>query len=452
MGELLGEIQQILQKLENSGCPAYLVGGGVRDALMGRAIHDYDIATAATPDQVKGVFPEFRIIDTGLKHGTVTLLTEIGGVEITTFRTESTYSDHRRPDGVQFTSNLIDDLSRRDFTMNAIALGLDGLHDPFNGQLDIEKGIIRCVGDPTTRFSEDALRILRGLRFSATLGFQIEPDTAAAIHGCAPLLSHVSRERIRDELVRLLCGVFAGRILLDYADVITQMIPELAPAVGFQQHTHYHSFDVYTHIVKTVEGVPPTPVLRLAALLHDIAKPQTFRLDEAGVGHFYRHAAIGAPVAEEVLRRLRLSNGEIQQIVPLVQYHGLTRDTPIPKLPKLIARLGETGFFNLLALDKADSGAKHPPNLCPDDGHDIWDEIEAAARSFLATKPPLTVSDLAVDGNDAMNFGLTGREIGLALSHLLSQILDDKLENNRESLLFALENYKNRGCCSSDEV
>ncbi len=442
MEELLEKVRPILQKLVDAGYPSYLVGGSVRDILMGRTVHDFDITTAATPNQVKSVYSDFRIIDTGLQHGTVTLLSEVGGVEITTFRTEATYSDHRRPDGVHFTTSLADDLSRRDFTMNAIALGLDGLHDPYGGQTDIQNRIIRCVGDPTTRLSEDALRILRALRFSATLGFQIEASTAAAIRSCTPLLIHVSQERIRDELVRLLCGEFAGKILLDYPDVITQIIPELAPTVGFQQRTHYHSFDVYTHIVRAVEGVPPTPVLRLAALLHDIAKPQTFRLDEKGVGHFYRHANLGAPVAEEILRRLRLPNATIQQVIPLVKYHGLTRDTPIPKLPKLIAKLGEEGFFNLLALDRADSGAKHPHSTLFDEN---WDEIESAARDFLATEPPLTVRDLAVGGNDAMELGLVGQEIGLALNHLLSQVLDNQLKNQREDLLIALTTYnKNR--------
>ncbi len=439
MDQILAEVRWILQKLLNAGYPGYLVGGGVRDALMGRPVHDYDITTAATPDQIKAVFSEYRMLDTGLKHGTVTLLSDVGMVEITTFRLEAGYSDFRRPDRVEFTENLFDDLARRDFKMNAIALGLEGLHDPYGGQQDIQNKIICCVGDAETRFREDALRILRGLRFAATLGFQIEERTAKAIHKCAPLLAHISAERIRDEFIPLLCGDFAGDILLDYSDIVGEIIPELAPSIGFQQHTHYHSFDVYTHTVRTVEGVPPTPILRLAALLHDVAKPQTFRLDQDGVGHFYRHAAIGAPVAEEILRRLRLSNSDIQKITPLVKYHGLTRDTPIPKLPKLIAKLGQEAFFHLLALDKADSGAKHPPTQCPDDGDQIWQEIELAARDFLATTPPLTVRDLAVGGDDAMNLGLSGREIGLALSHLLGQVLENKLANHREDLLTALE-------------
>lgn len=440
MQDLLTQSAPILEKLKQSGYPGYLVGGSVRDALMGRPIHDLDMTTAALPHEVKEIFSSFRAIDTGLLHGTITLLTEIGPVEITTFRTDGTYTDHRRPDQVQFTTSLEEDLSRRDFTMNAIALGLDGLHDPFHGQSDIQNRIIRCVGDAETRFTEDALRILRGLRFAATLGFSIAPETAVAIHRCAPLLAHVSAERRTVELISLLCGDFMEEILLEYSDVITTIIPELASTIGFDQRTHYHSFDIYTHIVRTVKGVPPTPVLRLAALLHDIAKPQTFRLDEQGVGHFYRHAALGAPIAQDILKRLRLPNATIQQIVPLVALHGLTRDTPIPKLPKLIAKLGEEGFFNLLSLDCADSCAKHP-HSAPSDGN--WLEIAQAARTFLDTKPCLTAQDLTVNGQDAMAAGLSGKEIGIALQSILNHVLDGQLENQREPLLEALNRWRN---------
>lgn len=436
MKYLLEQGAHVLAPLEQRGYPAYLVGGSVRDALMGRPIHDLDVTTAAQPHQVKDVFPQLRALDTGLQHGTITLLTQTGAVEVTTFRSEQGYSDHRHPSGVTFTASLEEDLSRRDFTMNALALGLDGLHDPFHGAADIAHNLIRCVGDPETRFTEDALRMLRGLRFASTLGFSIEAETAAAIHRCAPLLTHISTERITSELVRLLCGAHVGQVLLQFHDVMTQIIPQLAPMVGFDQHTHYHSFDVYTHTVHTVEGVPPTSVLRLAALFHDIAKPQTFHLDEAGVGHFYRHAAIGAPLTQDILRQMRLPNSIIDQIVPLVKYHGLTRDTPLNKLPKLIAKLGEEGFFQLLALDQADSCAKHP-HSSPEDGN--WAEIGRVAREFLDTAPCLTLADLAVSGHDAMAAGLQGRAIGIALQALLGQVVDGRLENTREQLLPPLQ-------------
>ncbi len=438
MEPLLQQSQPILAPLSQAGYTAYLVGGAVRDALMGCPCHDLDVTTSATPEEVKAVFSHLSVIETGIAHGTVTVLFPLGGVEITTFRTETGYADHRRPDSVSYSTSLDDDLSRRDFTMNAIALGFDGIHDPFGGQQDIENHIIRCVGNPNLRFQEDALRMLRGLRFAATLGFQIETATAEAIHQNAHLLSHVSAERIATELIKLLCGQYVGKILTDFPDVMTIIIPELTPSLGFDQRTHYHSYDIYHHVVRTVEWVSPTPVLRLAALLHDIAKPQSFSLDEHGVGHFFGHAIEGAVVAEEILRRLKLSNQIINQVIPLVKLHGLTRDTPLNKLPRLISKLGEEGFFNLLDLDRADSCAKHP-HSSPEDGN--WDEIYCVAREFLDTKPCLTLGDLTVNGNDAMAVGLSGRQIGQALNQLLSEIIDGKLENQRGILLKKLENF-----------
>lgn len=438
MEALLRQVTHILIPLSQAGYPAYLVGGAVRDALMGCPCHDLDVTTSATPEEVKAVFSHLSVIETGIAHGTVTVLFPQGGVEITTFRTEAGYSDHRRPDTVSYSTSLDDDLSRRDFTMNAIALGFDGICDPYGGQQDIENHLIRCVGDPNLRFQEDALRMLRGLRFAATLGFQIEATTAKAIHQNAHLLSHVSAERIATELLKLLCGQYVGKFLTDFPDVMTIIIPELTPSVGFDQRTHYHSYDIYHHVVRTVEWVSPTPVLRLAALLHDIAKPQTFRLDDRGVGHFFGHAIEGAVVAEGILRRLKLSNQVISQVIPLVKLHGLTRDTPLNKLPRLISKLGEEGFFNLLDLDRADSCAKHP-HSSPEDGN--WDEIYRVAREFLDTKPCLTLADLTVNGNDAMSLGLSGRQIGQALNQLLAEIIDGKLENQREILLKKLENF-----------
>ena len=294
-----------LLKLKRSGYSAFLVGGSVRDKMMGKTAHDIDIATSAKPEQTAAVFEKLAVIPTGLAHGTVTVLIENTPVEITTFRTESGYSDNRHPDSVSFSNNIRDDLSRRDFTINAIAEDENGaLFDPFGGKGDIEKKLIRCVGNAETRFVEDALRILRALRFSAVLSFSIEEETARAIKKCSHLLLHLSPERIMGELSRLLCGEKAADVLLEYPEIFAEIFPCLEKTQGFLQHNRHHCFDVWEHTVNVVKNVRPALHLRLAALFHDCAKPLVFSLDENKEGHFYSHAPKGALIAENELRRL----------------------------------------------------------------------------------------------------------------------------------------------------
>ena len=296
----------VVRCLEEAGHRAVLVGGCVRDSLLSRPPHDYDAATSARPEEILSACGRWRCLDVGIRHGTVTVLADGLPVEVTTFRREGRYSDHRRPDQVSFTHSLEEDLARRDFTVNAMAWGSEGLIDPFGGRADLEQGVVRCVGEPDRRFEEDALRVLRGLRLAAQLSFSLCPDTAAALRRHVPQLSFVAWERISAEWIRLLCAPAAGDVLLAFPEAAVQVLPELGPCVGFDQRNPHHCWDVYTHSVKALEQVAPVPALRPAALLHDAGKPAVFTLDETGTGHFYGHPRVSAELARDSLTRLRL--------------------------------------------------------------------------------------------------------------------------------------------------
>ena len=432
----------VLERLNVAGHRAVLVGGCVRDRLMGRTPHDYDAATSARPEQIREACAPMRVVETGVRHGTVTVLSGGLPVEVTTFRREGRYTDHRRPDRVEFTVDLGEDLARRDFTINAMAWDPSGLTDPFGGRADLAAGVIRCVGEPERRFGEDALRLLRALRFAAQLDFRLEEGTAAGVRVCAPQLACVSRERVAEELKRLVCGPAAGRVLLDCPEVLTgQVLPELAPAVGFDQRNPHHSYDVYTHCVRALERVPAEPGLRLAALLHDVGKPGCCTVDREGVGHFYGHAAAGAELADACLRRLRLDNALRERVVTLIRRHDLQLE-PEPRLVKRwLGRLGPELFFQWTALAKADAGAKFPDRA---PGAARWEQVEALARQILAERPCLTLRDLEADGNDALARGLRGPAVGRALAALLEEVMEGRLPNHRAELMAELDRLAGR--------
>ena len=427
---------RVLERLEAAGHRAVLVGGCVRDGLLGLAPHDYDGATSALPREILSACSQFRCVETGIAHGTVTVLCEGLPVEVTTFRREGAYSDHRHPDRVAFTASLEEDLKRRDFTVNAMAWGPEGLTDLFGGQEDLQKGLVRCVGSPDLRFQEDALRLLRGLRLAAQLDCSLHPDTADAIRRHLPQLSHVAWERISAEFVRLLCSPAAGRILLDFPDAAVQVIPELGPCVGFDQRNPHHRYDVYTHSVRTLEAVSPVPALRLAALLPAVGKPPSCALAERGVGHFYSHPKVSAQLAEEALLRLRLDNATRERVLLLVARHDLPVEPTRQWVGRWLSRLGEEAFFQLMELKAADGLACGTPA----DGREAARrEAEALARQVLGERPCLTLKDLAVNGRDAMAAGLEGPEIGRVLRALLEQAAEGALPNERAALLAALE-------------
>ena len=422
----------VLNRLTAAGHRAVLVGGCVRDSLLGIPPHDYDAATSALPDEIRTACAGLTCLNIGLKHGTITVLSGGIPVETTTFRKETTYSDHRHPDAVEFTNDLTEDLARRDFTVNAIAWESSGIADPFGGQADLKRRLIRCVGDPDRRFEEDALRILRGLRLAAQLEFTIHPDTAAAIRSHAPDLAHVAWERIWAEFSRLLCSPGAQEVLLSFPEVVCQIIPELARCVGFDQKNFHHRYDVYTHSVMALANTPPLLPVRLAALLHDAGKPETFSLDERGVGHFYGHSKHSARLADTALRRLRLPNDLREQVLTLIERHDLPVEAERKWVGRWLARLGEDTFSLLLHLKRGDRAACADPAPPSPDPFEV---AESLALELLEEHACLSLKDLAVDGRDCLSAGLRGKEIGQTLQRLLDAVSEGVIPNERSILL-----------------
>ena len=429
----------VVERLNEAGFRTVLVGGCVRDSLLSIPLHDYDIATAALPQQVLAVCADLRCVETGLKHGTVTVLSDGLPLEVTTFRKEGDYTDHRRSDKVTFTDDLSLDLARRDFTINAMAWGQEGPIDLFEGRTDLEKRLIRCVGEPDRRFSEDALRPLRGLRLAAQLDFSLEEQTAVALRRHVPELRYVAWERITGEFLRLLCSPAAPRVLLEFPEAAVQILPELGPTVGFDQRNPHHCYDVYTHSVKTLANVPPDPALRLAALLHDVGKPPAFTLDEEGIGHFYGHPKISAMLSEKALGRLRLDKATLERALTLIARHDLPVEPTRRWVGRWLSRLGETVFFDLMGLKRADGLACALPG---GEREQIRDQAEQLARTMIAEQACFTMKDLAVNGHDAQKAGLQGPEIGKALRFLLDQVAQGELPNDRTVLLTQLNKKK----------
>lgn len=427
-------VARALAMLEDAGYEAFIVGGCVRDALMGITPKDYDITTSALPEETKAVFRDYHVIETGIQHGTVTVMMNEMPLEITTYRTEGTYSDNRHPDSVSFTTSLREDVARRDFTMNAIAYSpARGLIDHFGGEADIRAGIIRCVGDPATRFREDALRMMRGIRFASVLGFRIEEGTAAAIHEHKDRIPTVSAERIQVELTKLLCGVNVKNVLMDWADVIGTVIPEILPMQGFDQKNPHHIYDVWEHTAVAVSETPPVTHFRLSALLHDVGKPATFFTDEKGIGHFYGHPAVSARMAEEILTRLKYDNVTRRRVVTLVREHDRIIEEKESAVKRALSRLTPEVFFNLLIIKRADTLAQSPDYR---NRLETYDRISSIAQDILEKNECISVSTLAVNGNDLITLGMKpGKEIGDMLSHLLDRVIRGKLDNDREALL-----------------
>ena len=425
----------ILQTLNDAGYEAYLVGGCVRDLLRSVEPHDWDICTSARPEETERCFVGHRIIETGLKHGTVTVLEDGEPYEITTYRTEGPYSDSRRPDYVKFVSSLEADLARRDFTMNAIALGLDGgLRDPFGGKADIEAGLIRCVGEPAQRFQEDGLRVMRALRFGAVFGYEIEERTAQAIHENRHMLEHVAAERINVELCKLLVGKRAGDILRQYPDVLCQFWPELGPLVTLEQNNPWHCWGGWEHTIHAMEAAPPDLVLRLTMLLHDIGKPSCKSTDENGVDHFYGHPAVSARLTGQMLRALKFDNRTRERVVTLVEHHDVQIPCRGSSIRKWLGRLGPEAFFQLLEVKRAD-GMGQSYELVKDRLVQL-EEIKAKSEEIIAQGQCFSLKDLAVNGQDVIAAGVApGPEVGRVLEKLLEQVLNGEVQNKQDALL-----------------
>lgn len=427
--------RHILQTLNGAGHEAYLVGGCVRDLLRGVKPHDWDICTSALPKKTEQCFAGQRVIGTGLKHGTVTVLVEGEPYEITTYRTEGPYSDSRRPDFVRFVPNLEKDLARRDFTMNAIAMDLHGnLCDPYGGGADIKVGLIRCVGEPDRRFREDGLRVMRALRFAATFGYDIEERTAQAVHKNRAVLDRVAAERINAELRKLLVGQNAGDVLRQYPDVFCQFWPQLGPLVTLEQNNPWHYWGGWEHTIHAVEAAPADMTLRLAMLLHDIGKPSCKSTDEKEIDHFYGHPAISAQMADQMLRALKFDNKTRERVVLLVERHDAQLPPRSQVIRRWLNRLGSEAFFQLLEVKQADNMGQAPEKVksCLVE----LEEIMAKAERVLLEGQCLTLKDLAVNGRDVIAAGIApGPEVGRVLEGLLEQVLSGEIPNERETLL-----------------
>ena len=442
----------ILQQLNQHGFEAYVVGGCVRDSLLGKQPHDWDITTSAKPEEVKQIFA--RTIDTGIQHGTVTVLVnrdiltveEAGNVshtdyafEVTTYRVDGEYKDHRRPETVCFTASLEEDLKRRDFTINAMAYNPEqGVIDIFGGQEDLKQGIIRCVGCAAERFDEDALRILRAVRFGAQLDFVIEDKTREAMRDQARFLKDISAERICTELTKMLVSDHPERLEEAYELGLTQVfLPEFDTMMQTPQNNPYHLYDVGHHTLKVMEAVPATTVLRYTALFHDIGKPECKTTDDNGVDHFYGHPEASAKLAETIMRRLKMDNDTIEQVCRLVRNHdyGLSGKGPgIKSFRKFIAQLGAEYFEDYLAIRKGDMAGQSDCNL--EQRKYVIAHMQEMYAEIMEHKQCLKMSELAVGGKDLIELGVNpGPDMGRILKDLLNRVLDTPELNTREQLL-----------------
>ncbi|MCH5186857.1 MAG: CCA tRNA nucleotidyltransferase [Oscillospiraceae bacterium] len=423
----------IISRLEDAGYEAYVVGGCVRDRLLGREPKDWDICTSALPEQVKEVFSGEKIFDTGIRHGTVTLLMD-DPVEITTFRLDGEYLDSRRPESVTFTSSIEADLARRDFTVNAMAYSpRTGFIDPFGGRADLNKGIICAVGDPDERFREDALRILRGVRFSVSLDFEIDDNTAAAMLDCRSLLGRISAERVREELTKTLVSGRVKPSFMRFREIIAEIIPELRPAFDFDQHTVHHAFDVYEHILTAVDSYGGSdPAIKTALLLHDIAKPAMCRFYN-GSAHFKGHPAAGAKMAEEILRRLKFDNKTRETVEMLIRFHDVRLTGGLPQLLKLLSLVGEEGLAQIFCVMYADQAAQSEYNR--EEKLALLGRGEENLRLALDRGLCYRLKDLNVSGEDIADLGLKGRKIRAGLNYALNGVMNGKVENEKGPLI-----------------
>lgn len=441
--KLPDSVGTILETLNKADHEAYIVGGCVRDAFMGKVPNDWDITTSAPPDRVKEVFP--KTYDTGLKHGTVTVRINDEYHEVTTYRTEGKYEDHRRPSTVEFVNDIKLDLGRRDFTINAIAYHPEeGFIDPYNGIVDIGKTLLRSVRDPKERFTEDALRILRGVRFSAQLGFNIEPQTLAGMLSCAYLLEHISKERIRDEMMKILLSDRPGKLAdMHHWDLLKYVLPEFIPCFNTPQNHPHHIYDVGVHTIKAIEQIPKDEVLRLTMLLHDIGKPATHTRDDQGIDHFHGHVLKSVEMSKKILRRLRFDNETIRQVTLLVKYHDFHIQEELTKesIKEVLCEIGPSLFEKLLIIQEADARAQNPEKLEPK-LKDI-EKTNKIVNEIIENKECYSLTNLKINGRDISNLGIKeGQRIGELLKIVLGRVMETPELNEKGILLEIIKEYK----------
>lgn len=424
--------EKAISMLAQSGYEAYCVGGCVRDMLLGIAVNDFDITTSALPSEMKQVFKSERVIETGIKHGTLTVIIDNEAIEITTYRIDGEYKDSRHPEAVSFTRSLKEDLSRRDFTVNAIVYNRNsGVKDLFGGIADIEKGIIRAIGDPDKRFSEDALRILRAIRFSSTLGFEIEEKTKEAMIRKKSLIKNISPERIASELNKLLLGKNVKNALLENSEILAEIIPELEEMKGFDQCNKWHIYDILEHTAVAVESTPRELHLRLTMLLHDTGKVHTFFKDENGVGHFYGHNEKSAEIAKRFFEKYKYDNKTSEAVYKLVKIHDTPTQEESVLIKKRLNRWGKDTFFDLIKVQRADNMAQNP--LLVNLSH--FDTLEKMAQEIEQAEC-YSMAKLKISGKDLLTLGIPeGKIIGEVLTILLDEVIDNKILNEHTALL-----------------
>lgn len=436
--------KKLINLISNAGYEAYAVGGCVRDFLMQRPCDDIDITTSAKPDELEKILSDSNIkfIETGIKHGTVTAVMEDGSVfEVTTYRTEGMYSDSRHPETVNFVSDINKDLARRDFTINAIAYNDKmGFADPYNGMADIDLKIIRAVGDADKRFKEDALRIMRAIRFASVLNFDIEEKTKKALFDNKELLKNISAERVYTELSKLLMGENVYNVLVEYRYIIAVVIPELEPIFNVEQNTKWHIYDVWHHTAKSVEQAPKDLTLRYTMLLHDIGKAYTKTTDENGTDHFKGHQKISGEYALTALKRLKAPNEVLDRAMAVIPIHDMHIGTEEKNIKKWLSRLGENTLRDLIAVKRSDKLAQNPEMIA--------EELERLVitkeklNAVIAAGEPFEIKNLDVNGNDIKALGYNGREIGVVLNTILEKVIDEELQNDKEIIMGYLTDFK----------
>ena len=437
------DVDFIIKTLINNGYDAYVVGGCVRDAVLNIEPKDWDITTSAKPDEIKNCFLNYHLISIGEKHGTIGVVINKKVYEVTTYRIDGDYNDNRHPDSVVFTDDLKKDLSRRDFTINAMAYNREkGLVDPFNGETDLKYMALRCVGEPDERFKEDALRILRGLRFASVYNFSIESNTAVSIIRNKKLLNNISMERISSELNGILCGKNVSFILRRYKDIIAVLIPEIVATFDFAQNTPHHNKTVWRHITASVANIEPDALLRMIMLLHDIGKPLALRTDKKGIDHFKGHNHFGAVLAKTALKRLKYPTKFIEDAVTLIEFHDVRFDDSKKQIKHVVNKIGEENFRRLIKIQRADVLAQS--KYMREAKLKSINTAEILFEEIIKDKECYRIRDLKINGSDLIHLGITdGKSIGVILELLLDNVIDETIENDSIALkIKALEIYK----------
>ena len=439
--DLFKECRFIFDLLENSGFECYAVGGCVRDYILGLIPDDIDFTTNALPDDILSCFKDYKTFEIGKKFGTISVLKDNKVYEITTYRIDGSYTDSRHPDKVEFSGSLKDDLARRDFTINAMAMDKNGrIIDYYGGLEDIDKKLIKAVGDPVERFSEDALRIFRALRFSAKLGFEIEEYTELACHSLAHTLMNVHPQRMKAEFTSFILSQRVEDVIEKYKDIIAVIIPELKSTFDFDQITAHHRYDVFTHTVKALGMAPQDLEIRLAIMFHDIAKPVCHFRDKAGISHFKGHPLHSSEMAAIILRRFAYPSELIENVCGLIKYHDKRFENRRPHIKKVLADIGEEGFEKLLIIQKFDVLAQS--EYLREQKLELIDNVRKEFKSIITEGICIKLSDLDINGNVLVDLGFSGRKIGEILEFLLREVIYERLDNNRDELVKVALTFK----------